>query len=96
VFRAKQAWDPVNKTLAVTHLAGKDDTAYWTNLDWTKAITTGMAAANMPFSGKVGFIETYSMWPITHMVAPKAQALACDDCHNEKGRMANVPGVNPE
>lgn len=97
LFRAKQAWDPVNRTLVVTHLAGNDDTAFWNNnLDWLKAVTTGMAAVNRPFSGQVGFIETYSMWPITHMVAPKAQALACDACHNEKGRMAKVPGVKPE
>jgi octaheme c-type cytochrome (tetrathionate reductase family) len=96
VFRAKQAWDPVNRTLAVTHLSGNDDTAYWTNLDWTKAVATGMAAAKLPFSGQVGFVETFSMWPITHMVAPKAQALACEACHAENGRMKNVPGVSPE
>lgn len=96
VFRAKQAWDPVNRTLAVTHLGGNDDTAYWKNLDWTKAVTTGMAAVKLPFSGQVGFVETFSMWPITHMVAPKAQALACDACHSDNGRMAKVPGVKPE
>lgn len=96
VFRAKQAWDPVNRTLAITHLAGNDDTAYWTNLDWNKAVAAGMKGAGMPFSGRVGFIETYSMWPITHMVAPKSKALACEACHAENGRMKNVPGVSPE
>lgn len=97
VFRAKQAWDPVNQTLAITHLAGNDDTAYWKNLDWKKAVTTGMAAAKQPFSGQVGFIDTYSVWPITHMVAPKDKALACDSCHdNKNGRMKNVPGVDPD
>ena len=96
VFRAKQAWDPVNRTLAITHLAGNDDTAFWKNLDWTKAVATGMAAVNQPFSGQVGFIATVSMWPITHMVAPKAKALGCDDCHTRNGRMKDVPGVDPE
>jgi len=96
VFRAKQAWDPVNKTLAVTHLAGNDATAYWTNLDWVKAVTTGMAAVGAPFSGQVGFIDTVSTWPITHMVAPKAKALACTACHTENGRMSKVPGVSPD
>jgi octaheme c-type cytochrome (tetrathionate reductase family) len=95
VFRAKQAWDPVNKVLAVTHLAGNDDTAYWKHLDWKKAVATGMAAVNAPFSGEVGFIETVSTWPITHMVAPKADALACADCHTANGRLAKVPGVSP-
>jgi hypothetical protein len=55
-----------------------------------------MAAAKQPFSGQIGFIETYSMWPITHMVAPKGKALACDACHTPKGRMVNVPGVSPD
>ena len=93
VFRGKQAYDSVTKSLAVTHLAGKDDTAYWTNLNWEKAVATGMAAAGLPFSGKVGFVETYSMWPITHMVAPKSQALRCSGCHTSGGRLEQVAGL---
>ena len=93
VFRGKQAYDPVTKTLAVTHLAGNDDSAYWTNLNWEKAVATGMAAAGLPFSGKVGFIETFSMWPITHMVAPKAAALQCHQCHTSGGRLEQIAGV---
>lgn len=96
VFRAKQAWDPRNRTLVVTHLAGNDDTAYWKNLDWNKAVTAGMKTVGAPFSGEVGFIETVSTWPITHMVAPKAKALGCADCHSTNGRMAKVPGVSPK
>lgn len=95
-FRAKQAWDPVNKVLAVTHLVGNDDTAYWKNLDWSKAVAAGMASVNAPFSGKVGFVETVSTWPITHMVAPKKDALGCADCHAAGGRLAKVPGIAPE
>ena len=94
VFRAKQPWDPVNRRLAITHLAGNDDTAYWTNLDWKKAVGAGMSAVGAPFSGEVGFIETYSTWPITHMVAPKTEALKCADCHSPGGRLAAVPGVS--
>lgn len=95
VFRARQPWDPVNRTLAITHLAGNDDSAYWTNLDWTKAVARGMASVNAPFSGEVGFLETYSTWPITHMVAPKSAALRCADCHSPGGRLAKVPGISP-
>ena len=95
VFRAKQAWDPVNKVLAITHLAGNDDSAYWTNLDWQKAVKAGMASAGAPFSGEIGFIESVSTWPITHMVAPKGEALKCADCHAAGGRLAKVPGVSP-
>ncbi len=93
VFRGKQAYDPVNKTLVVTHLAGNDDTAYWTNLNWEKAVAAGMKAVNRPFSGKVDFISTESSWPITHMVAPKERALGCADCHAAGGRLEKVSGI---
>ena len=93
VFRGKQAFDPENKTLVVTHLAGEDDSAYWTNLNWTKAVAAGMASVNAPFSGKVDFIETDSSWPITHMVAPAKDALRCAECHAAGGRLEKVAGV---
>jgi octaheme c-type cytochrome (tetrathionate reductase family) len=92
-FRGKQAFDPENKTLVVTHLAGADNTAYWKNLDWLKAIETGMQTAGMPFSGKVDFIETVSQWPITHMVAPKDKAVACNECHTKGGRLDKIDGI---
>ncbi|MGP1679689.1 MAG: tetrathionate reductase family octaheme c-type cytochrome, partial [Burkholderiales bacterium] len=92
-MRGKQAFDPVNKTLVVPHLAGADDTAYWTNFNWEKAVATGMAAIGAPFSGKVDFIETESTWPITHMVAPAKDALRCNACHSSNGRLEKVPGI---
>jgi octaheme c-type cytochrome (tetrathionate reductase family) len=92
-FTGKQPFDPENKTLVVTHLAGADDTAYWTNLDWDKAVAAGMKTAGRPFSGKIDFIETISQWPITHMVAPKDKALACNECHSKSGRLAEIKGV---
>ena len=59
-----------------------------------KAIEVGMKDSNAPFSGKVDFIRTEMSWPITHMVAPKGQALACVECHTrEGGRLANIAGV---
>ncbi len=48
-----------------------------------------MEKNNRPYSGEYGFIETYSYWPITHMVAPKEKALACSECH-AKERAAGV------
>lgn len=93
VFRGMQPYDPVNKTLVVPHTAGKDDTAYWENFDWNKAIEAGMASANRPFSGKVDFIKTEMSWPITHMVAPAENALACTDCHSKNGRLQHIEGV---
>lgn len=93
VFRGKQPYDPVNKTLVVPHTTGKDEASYWTNFDWDKAITQGMKAAGRPFSGKIDFIETEMSWPITHMVAPAENALRCEDCHSKNGRLQHIEGV---
>jgi hypothetical protein len=93
VFRSVQPYDPVNKSLVVPHLAGNDDTAYWKNFDWQKAVTVGMASIGAPFSGEVDFIETKMAWPVTHMIAPKEKALACDECHSKNGRLEGIEGV---
>ena len=93
LFRGKQQYDPINKSLVITHLAGSDGTAFWKNLDWEKAVTAGMAAGGVKFSGKVDFIETESMWLITHMVAPKEKALGCVECHASGARLEKIDGV---
>jgi octaheme c-type cytochrome (tetrathionate reductase family) len=93
IFRGKQVYDAVNKQLVITHLAGNDDTAFWKNFNWDKAVAAGMTTAKLPFSGKLDFIETESAWPITHMVAPKEKALGCVDCHVNGGRLEKVDGV---
>lgn len=93
VFHGKQPYDTVNKRLTFNHLAGADDTAYWTNLDWQKAITAGEASAGRTFSGQYDFIETVGMWPITHMVAPKDKALGCNECHARGGRLDKIEGI---
>jgi hypothetical protein len=93
LFRGKQQYDPVNKSLVITHLAGNDDTAYWKNLNWVKAVEAGMAKGGVKFSGQVDFIETESMWAINHMVAPKEKALGCVECHANAGRLNQIDGV---
>ena len=93
VMRGKQAYDPVNKTLAVLHSSGLDDTAFLTNFNWEKAVAAGMASVDAPFSGKVDFVSTESTWPITHMVAPANDSLRCHDCHASGGRLEKVPGI---
>ncbi len=93
VFRGSQPYDPVNKTLVKPHTTGNDDTGYWKNLVWDKAIAVGMKDAGLPFSGQVDFVKTEMFWPITHMVAPKEKALACTECHSKNGRLAGVEGV---
>jgi hypothetical protein len=93
IFRGKQVYDPVNKSLVITHLAGNDDTAFWKNLNWDKAVAAGMAKTDSTFSGKLDFIETESAWPITHMVAPKEKAVSCVECHSSNGRLEKIDGV---
>ncbi|CDL01073.1 Cytochrome c family protein [Magnetospirillum gryphiswaldense MSR-1 v2] len=89
-MRGKQPYDPELKTLVVNHVFGSDDSAFWTNFDYPKAIKFGMDYAGLPWSGKIGFIETRMTWPITHMVAPKEDAVKCGQCHTrgEDGRLA--------
>ncbi len=96
-FKRMHTWQPYDKghgTLVYTHLWGEDDAAYWGNYDMAAAIEKGMADFGLDYSGQYGFIETLSWWPITHMVAPKEDALACADCHVQNGsRLASVTGV---
>ena len=93
VMRGTQPYDPVNQTLVTPHTAGPDEAAYWKSFGWEAAIASGMKTAGAPFSGQVGFVKTEMAWPLTHMVAPKNQALGCADCHARAGRLAGVPGV---
>jgi len=98
VMRGKQPYDTVNNSFLVSHLFGKDDAAFWKTFNWDKALRAGMAEAkeigqtDMDFSGKFDFVETEMYWPITHMVAPKEDALACNECHSKDGRLAKLTG----
>lgn len=92
-MRGKQPFDPVTGHITVQQLVGDNDTAFWRNLNWQKAIEVGMGAAGLPFSGQVEFIETVSQWPVNHMVAPREAALTCADCHSRGGRLENVEGI---
>jgi hypothetical protein len=82
-----------NETLAVFHTAGKDDSAYWNTYDWDKALAWGMKTQGLEYSGQMRFIETEMSWPITHMVAPKGDALTCAQCHKENGRLQQITGA---
>jgi octaheme c-type cytochrome (tetrathionate reductase family) len=92
-FNGQQPYDKVNLKLLVPHTAVPDDTAFWFNFDWPKALRAGAEATGKPFSGEYGFVRTEMLWPITHMVAPKTQAVRCSECHADGGRLAGVEGV---
>ena len=87
-----QPFDKGNNTLVYMHLWGEDKNAYWGNYDFGKAIEAAMKENEKPYSGQYGFVETYSYWPTTHMVAPKEKALDCGECHAKNGRLQNLAG----
>ncbi|WJW74286.1 tetrathionate reductase family octaheme c-type cytochrome [Thiohalobacter sp. IOR34] len=87
-----QPYDKGNNTLVYMHLWGNDDAAFWGNYDFPKAIRVGMEKNHIPYSGSYGFVESYSYWPLNHMVAPKEDALACRECHARDGRLSELGG----
>lgn len=93
VFRGKQAFDKASNTLVVASLADDPKTGFWMNYDMQKAVTAGQAYVGRPYSGELGFVATEMSWPITHMVAPKEDALTCAQCHQPEGRLMGVTGV---
>jgi hypothetical protein len=66
---------------------------YWSTFDWKDSIDRGAKYLNLPFSGKIDFVETAYVFPSTHMVAPKEDALECSQCHTRpSSRLANLTG----
>lgn len=92
-FLGRQPYDTENLTLLVPHTATPDSTAFWYNFDWPKALQAGAEATGQPYSGKFDFVDTSMLWPITHMVAPKENALTCAQCHSDNGRLADITDI---
>jgi octaheme c-type cytochrome (tetrathionate reductase family) len=91
VHHGKQPYDKVNQTLLMPLLSGKQ--GYWNTLDWNSALSVGQAAMDLPYSGEFDFVATTYVFPITHMVAPRDQSLACTECHSQTdSRLANLRG----
>jgi len=81
-MRGKQIYDSKNRYLITPKMFGEG--GYWTTFDWDEASEIGMAASNMAYSGKFGFVETKMYWPVNHMVAPARKSLKCTECHTRK------------
>ncbi|MBB4285318.1 tetrathionate reductase family octaheme c-type cytochrome [Roseospira goensis] len=90
IMRGRQPYDSGHNVLALPHLFGKDEAAFWKSFDWDKALRGGMQAETVSFSGSYGFVETEYAWPILHMVAPKEDAVGCNECHTVGGRLAGL------
>jgi octaheme c-type cytochrome (tetrathionate reductase family) len=91
VMRGKQPYDAELKTLVAPLTTGEK--GYWKTFNWDQAIDLGMQAVGRPYSGKYDFVETEMLWPITHMIAPAEEALACNECHSGNGRLEGVDGI---
>ncbi len=92
-FTAVQPYDAASDGIVIPHLFplnANDTNAYWKGYNWTNAIHTGMAAVGKTFSGQMGWVKTEMFWIQNHMVAPKEQALVCQDCHAPGGRLQFV------
>jgi octaheme c-type cytochrome (tetrathionate reductase family) len=85
VHRARQPYDVGSSRLAQPVTAGAG--GYWHDFDWDKALRLGGEVTGLGYSGRYGFAETVMYWPLSHMVPPKEDALACGDCHGESSRL---------
>ena len=85
-----QPYDKGNNTLVYMSLWGDSDSALWGNYDFGKSIAEGMEKNGKPYSGEWDYIETYSYWPVNHMVAPKEDAMKCLECHAKDGRLSHL------
>ncbi|MCU0768530.1 MAG: tetrathionate reductase family octaheme c-type cytochrome [Burkholderiaceae bacterium] len=92
-FTGKQPYDVEHRQLLALHTAIPDDSAFWYHFDWPKALEAGAKAVGASFSGQYDFVRTEMLWPITHMVAPKEQAVKCGQCHSADGRLGDLPGI---
>ncbi len=92
IHYAKQPYDMENN-IFVTPLLSEENNGFWETLDWQDSVSRGMEIMGLPYSGKIGFVETNYVFPITHMVAPKEDALSCNACHSrEHGRLSKLTG----
>ena len=85
VHRGKQIYDSRFNYLMVPKTVGPG--GYWTDFNWDQALRLGSKSTGLAYSGQYGFTTTEMFWPITHMVAPKEDALQCDGCHGPEGRL---------
>ncbi len=82
---ANQPYDVKNNYLLQPVTSGKD--GFWTTFDWNSAFELAAPITGLKYSGEYGFTETYMYWATTHMVQSASDALQCESCHGENGRL---------
>ncbi len=83
VHRGRQPMDSIYRYLLIPHLHN----GLWKHYNWYKALVDGAKGSGLPFSGKFEFVSTAYYGSINHEVAPKEQALRCNDCHYGGNRL---------
>ncbi len=82
---ANQPFDTTYNYLLAPVTAGPG--GYWTTFVWDDGFKLAEQRMGLKYSGNFGFTQTNMYWPTTHMVQAKEDALQCDECHSENGRM---------
>jgi octaheme c-type cytochrome (tetrathionate reductase family) len=82
---ANQPYDTVNNYLLQPVTSGEG--GFWTTFVWDDAFRLAEPITGLKYSGQYGFTETYMYWATTHMVQPAENALQCDSCHGDNGRL---------
>lgn len=82
---ARQPYDVVNNYLLQPVTSGEN--GFWTSFDWNSSFEMAAPLTGLQYSGQYGFVETHMYWPTTHMVQPSENALQCEACHGENGRL---------
>jgi octaheme c-type cytochrome (tetrathionate reductase family) len=85
IHLAKQPYDAIFNTLLQPVTYGEG--GFWHEFDWDQALRLGSEIVGMEYSGEFDFAETEMYWPTTHMVKSAKDALTCDHCHGEEGRI---------
>ena len=91
VHLAVQPYDTQHNYLMQPVTSGQG--GFWNEFDWDQALRLGAEVTGMDYSGDYGFAATAMYWPQTHMVAPKEDALSCQQCHKENGRLAAITDI---
>jgi octaheme c-type cytochrome (tetrathionate reductase family) len=84
IHQARQPFDATYNYLLQPKTVGEG--GFWTDFDWDQALRLGSETVGMEYSGNYDFAYTEMYWTLSHMVAPKENALQCNDCHSDNGR----------
>jgi len=93
IHRANQIYDQKTRQLIQPKLFAREpgEGGFWKDFNWQRSAEEGMRSVGLPYSGSYAFVRTDVSLPLNHMVAPKAQAVGCQQCHTrQRSRLAGL------